>query len=146
MRCLLMIAVLLLPLPALAWDVGRDGPRCTLTHRTAETTIRLTYDSGLPEYTIRLTRPGAPWPRAPVFALRFDGAQPNTISTSRHVLSDSDTQLMVTDRGFGNVLDGLQFNDWATAIIGDEMLRIPLDGAAPKVADFRACRAPLPVG
>jgi hypothetical protein len=45
----------------------------------------------------------------------------------------------VTDSGFGNVLDGLQFNDTATAVTGAAELRIPLEGAAPAVEDFRAC-------
>jgi hypothetical protein len=45
----------------------------------------------------------------------------------------------VSDRGFGNVLDGLEFNQVALAATGDRVVSIDLDGAAPEVAAFRAC-------
>jgi hypothetical protein len=63
------------------------------------------------------------------------------ITTDRHVLSDGGTSLTVTDRGFGNVLDGLQFNNVATALLGNTAVVIPLANAAEPVARFRACAA-----
>jgi hypothetical protein len=71
--------------------------------------VRLTYDPSLPEYTIAI-RLSEPWPEAAVFAMRFEGPRGNMISTSRHVLSEDGLTLSVRDRGFGNVLDGLEFN------------------------------------
>jgi hypothetical protein len=38
------------------------------------------------------------------------GPRGNMISTSRHALSDDGRTLSVSDRGFGNVLNGLEFN------------------------------------
>ncbi len=133
------ILALALPLPAHAWEAETEGPLCTLTHTTPEVTLRLTYDPGLAEYAITLGLMGATWPDAAVFALEFFGAQPNQIATSLHQLSDHGAALTVTDRGFGNVLDGLQFNDTATALAGTEAVTIPLEGAAPAVIQFRTC-------
>jgi hypothetical protein len=61
------------------------------------------------------------------------------ISTGRHVLSEDGRTLSVRDRGFGNVLNGLEFNVVALAATGDRVVSIDLDGAAPEVAAFRAC-------
>lgn len=44
----------------------------------------------------------------------------------------------MTDRGFGNVLDGLEFNETATALLGDQAVVLSLEGAAPAVQSFRA--------
>lgn len=135
----LAIALALSGLPASAWDFT-PGPVCLLTHATAEAEVSLTFDPGVPEYTITLRRPGRPFPAVPVFAMQFDGPRGLTISTTRHENPDGDpTQLRVTDSGFGNVLDGLQFNRTATALVGDQSVVFPLDGAAGPVADFRAC-------
>ncbi len=138
--CLPIAALLLLwSQPGVAWDFT-PGPVCVLTHATTEAEVALTYDPAGPEYTITVGRPGRPLPLAPVFAMRFDGPRGLTISTTRHENPDGDpTRLRVTDTGFGNVLDGLQFNRTATALVGDETLVFPLDGAAGPVADFRAC-------
>jgi hypothetical protein len=54
-------------------------------------------------------------------------------------LSEGGTALTVTDRGFGNVLDGLQHNEAATALAGSASLSVSLDGAAPAVEAFRDC-------
>ncbi len=124
--------------PAAAWDFTPGLP-CRLTHDAAAAGVELTYDPTQPLYTITLRRP-APWPEADVFSLRFEGPAPLTISTNRHVLSDGGRALTVTDTGFGNVLDGLQFNRTATALIGGEEVTVPLDGAADPVAAFRLCR------
>ncbi len=137
MRRALALILALLPVQATAWEVSVDGPLCVLTHRTEALDIRLTYDPGPPLYTITLTREEAPWPVAPVFALQFTGPRPNLITTDRHVTDGR--SLSVTDRGFGNVLDGLQFNDTATALTGDAAVSFSLQDAAPAVAAFRAC-------
>lgn len=73
--------------------------------------------------------------------MRFDGARPNTIATNRHQLGQNGAALTVIDRGFGNVLDGLEFNDTATAFTETQSVAIPLAGAAPEVRKFRTCVA-----
>ena len=137
MRHALALILALLSSQAAAWEASIDGPLCVLTHATEALEIRLTYDPGTPLYTITLTRAETPWPQAPVFALQFSGPRPNLITTDRQVTDGR--SLTVTDRGFGNVLDGLQFNQTATALIGDAAVSFPLDDAAPAVATFRAC-------
>ena len=47
--------------------------------------------------------------------------------------------MTATDTGFGNVLNGLEFNRVATPMIGPLAIEIPLDGAAPEIASFRKC-------
>ena len=136
-----LITALVLATPAHAWEFT-PTPICTLTHETPEARITLTYDQSLPEYTIALTLTGATWPEAPTFAMRFGAARPIAIGTDRHVLSENATTLTVTDSGFGNVLDGLQFNEAAAATTGDRTLVIPLDDAAEAVAAFRRCPEP----
>lgn len=141
-RVLPLVLALVAALPAQAWQAGFEGAVCTLEHRTAEAEVRLTHDPSLPLYTISITR-SLPWPEAPVFAIRFEGARGLTISTARHVLDEGGRRLTVTDRGFGNVLDGLQFNGRALAIAGDAVVALDLAGAAPEVALFRDCRGGL---
>ncbi|MEM9971815.1 MAG: hypothetical protein AAF762_12055 [Pseudomonadota bacterium] len=140
MRILLTAAVALLPLPVFAWEAGVDGPLCTLEHAGGAADVRLTYDPALPEYTIAIRR-SEPWPLAPVFALSFEGARANLIQTTRHMLSADRRTLSVADRGFGNVLDGLAFNEVARGLTGETDVAIDLAGAAPEVAAFRACIA-----
>lgn len=134
----LTLLLLLAGQPALAWDFTPGLP-CRLSHDTGAAQVELTYDPTEPLYTITIRRP-APLPDAPVFSIRFEGASGLTISTNRHVLSDGGRALTVTDTGFGNVLDGLQFNRTAVAVIGGEEIAFPLDGAPEPVAAFRACR------
>jgi hypothetical protein len=135
---MLAAAFLGVALPAQAWVAGAEGAVCTLEHTADAGDVRLTYDPSRPLYTISIRR-AAPWPEAPVFAMRFVGPRANLITTTRHVLSDGGHILTVTDRGFGNVLDGLQFNAAALAVAGETTVAIDLDGAAPEVAAFRAC-------
>ena len=135
MRLALLLSCL--AAPALAWDFTPGQP-CRLSHDTAEARIELTYDPTQPLYTITIER-SAPWPVAPVFSMRFDGPHQIGIGTDRHRLSADGTSLTVFDTGFGNVLDGLQFNHTAWAISGDVELPIPLEGAPVPVAAFRAC-------
>ena len=122
---------------AAAWEFTPGLP-CRLTHETAQVQVALTYDPTQPLYTISLTQ-AAPWPRGAVFSLQFTGAAPLTISPDRHRLSADGTALTVTDRGFGNVLNGLQFNDVATGSLGNRSVTIPLEGAAEPVDRFRRC-------
>ena len=134
------LVLLMTALPAQAWQAGTEGGICTLTCAGGGAEVRLTWDPGSAVYAITLTR-SDPWPEAEVFGIRFQGARPNTITTTRQRISDRGTALTVTDRGFGNVLDGLEFNDTAIAFTGPEAVAIPLDGAAEEVRAFRACVA-----
>lgn len=136
----LLAPILLLTSPASAWETT-TSPICTLTHETAEAHIRLTYDPSKPLYTLAITQKSAPWQPTPWFAMRFIGPNDITISTPEHALSDNNQTLNVADSGFGNVLDGLQFNTTALAFSEAQSVAIPLEGAAPEVQKFRACAA-----
>ncbi|MEL7215115.1 MAG: excinuclease ABC subunit B [Pseudomonadota bacterium] len=138
MRAWCLAAALALPLPAQAWEATL-GPICVLTHRTADAAIELTYDPARPLYTLSITLSDTPWPDAAVFAMEFGPQRPNRISTTRHALSDDGFTLNVADAGFGNVLNGLQFNSAAVAVSGDRRVGLPLAGAANPVAAFRDC-------
>lgn len=123
--------------PAGAWEFT-PLPVCTLSE-AGPVSVTVTYDPRQGEpYAITVTA-DAPWPEAAVFGLRFEGPRGLTISTPRHRLSEDGLSLTVTDRGFGNVLDGLEYNLAATALLGDTALRFSLDGAADPVRAFRAC-------
>ncbi|MEQ9695086.1 hypothetical protein [Shimia sp. SDUM112013] len=115
------------------------GAVCTLSHETGAARIHLTYDPSKPLYTLAITRKDAPWQEASWFAMAFRGARDLTISTERHALSENGQTLNVTDRGFGNVLNGLEFGQTATAFTDTQRVDIPLDGAAPEVRKFRDC-------
>ncbi len=134
-----LLAALFFTAPVHAWEFSA-APICTLTHSEPGAEVRLTYDPRGPLYTITLTGPD--WPSDEVFAIRFDGPRPLTITTNRQQIEGP--ALTVTDRGFGNVLNGLEFNQTATAILGDTALPISLTDAAEPVRAFRACvSAPL---
>jgi hypothetical protein len=140
MRMLLAL-LLCLPLPAAAWE-ARIGTVCELTHAEERGTVLVTYDPRISEYAITVVRAAGPWPEGPIFVIRFDGPRTLTIQTDRHTLSAGGRALTVTDRGFGNVLNGLEFNETATAYLGDVALPFGLTGsapAAPAVAEFRRC-------
>ncbi|MCV3271530.1 hypothetical protein [Roseobacter sinensis] len=122
---------------AQAWEFTPGLP-CRLTHETADVAVELTHDPTEPLYSITLTLP-APWTPAPVFSMGFEGGAALSIATDRHQLSADGTALTVTDRGFGNVLRGLAFNQAAIATVGDQRVAIPLDGAAEPVEQFRRC-------
>jgi hypothetical protein len=123
----------------MAWEFTPGLP-CVLTHQTGEAEIELTYDPTQPLYTLSIRQIDV-WPDAPVFAMRFDGPAGLTISTDRHALSRDGRTVSVADRGFGNVLNGLQFNKSTTALLGDTTISFSLDGAEEPVAAFRICRA-----
>ncbi len=133
-------ALVAIPSMAWAWDVQVDGPLCILTHSEGDVAVRLTFDPAVPLYTITLTGPD-PWPVAGSFGILFSGEAPNTITTDRHVLSPDRQSLSVSDRGFGNVLNGLARNETATGFSGEAALSVSLDGAAPAVEAFRNCGA-----
>ena len=131
-----LIALLALTSPAFAWEYT-PFPVCTVSHETEQGALELTYDPANAEpYAIAVTRPGA-WNRARIFGLRFDGANALTITTDRQGI-DGNT-LTVRDQGFGNVLNGLEFNSTVTAFQGDATITFSLDGAAPQIARFRDC-------
>jgi hypothetical protein len=133
-----LIAFLLFAAPAQAWDFF-PTPVCTIAEDTPSLSIRVTYDPSQPQpYAIALTSPDA-WPATETFSLRFDGPAAMTIGTDRHQLSTDGRTLIVTDTGFGNVLDGLAFNVTATALAGATEMPFDLTGARPAVEAFRAC-------
>ncbi len=129
------LALLLLATPVHAWEFT-PVPICTLSHAEGDAEIKVTFDHATSLYAIAITSADG-WPGAPAFSIRFDGARPNTISTTRHQI-DAQT-LTVTDAGFGNMLDGLEFNTTATAFTQTAAVMVSLDGAAGPVQAFRAC-------
>ena len=140
---LALIFTLLSTLLATAWE-ATIGDTCTLAHETDQAQVLLTFDPAQPLYSITVTRKDQPWQSAPIFGMSFADRTPSTITTPRHQLSEDRFAVSVEDRGFGNVLDGLQFNDRTVVFLGDQSVTFQLDGAAPEVLAFRECR-PLPV-
>jgi hypothetical protein len=138
MRVILSLLFLSFAAPAAAWTFTPGLP-CRLSHATPEVEVVLTYDPRGPLYTITLTRP-EPWPEAPVFSLTYRGPFGRRIVTDRHQLSNGGRSLTVTDRGFGNVLEGLIQDNVFTAEAGDTMVSVPLAGAAGPTAAFAKCR------
>ena len=123
--------------PACAWEFTAL-PICTLSRDAPEMRAKVTYEGQI--YALRLDHPEG-WPEAAVFSIRFVPNGP-VISTTRHRVTG--TVLEVTDSGFGNVLNGLQFNQTAIAELGDIARPIDLSEAADPVAAFRDCDpAPL---
>ena len=139
MRLILLLA--LLPIchtgQANAWTFT-PGLICRLTHETQTATIELTYDPSGPLYSLTVSRTD-PLPNVEPFIMRFNGPAGRVISTNNHSFNADQTAVTAQDKGFGNVLDGLQFNDTAEAILGTTTLTFPLQGAAEPVAAFRAC-------
>jgi hypothetical protein len=132
------IALFLLAAPVQAWDFS-PSPVCTILNDTPTLSVRVTFDPSQPEpYAITLTRPD-PWPVTDTFGLRFSGPAAMTIGTGRHQLSNDGRTLTVSDTGFGNVLDGLAYNNTATALAGDTAIPFDLTDARPAVEAFKAC-------
>lgn len=123
--------------PVSAWEFSATTI-CILEHSEEQTDMRLTYDPLDSLYSITVTR-DAPWPEGPVFSMRFDGRMPIFIQTDRHRTSEDGRSLTVEDQGFGNVLNGLQYNSFAFSALGDETAVVSLNGAAEEVEAFRAC-------
>lgn len=131
-----LLFLVLFSFPALAWEIV-PSRICELRHEEDNVRVRVTYDHALSEYSISITLNRA-WPKASQFSIRFDGQRSLKISTRRHVISDAGVTLTVKDRGFDNVLDGIELNDTATAQSGDQSVVVSLKGAAPAVRAFRA--------
>ncbi|WP_299152297.1 hypothetical protein [uncultured Tateyamaria sp.] len=127
--------VFLLPTLAHAWTFT-PSPICTLDHIEPGVEVKLTYDHATKTYAITLTSDQG-WPQAPAFSMAFTGPRPNTISTPRHQTQGN--TLTVTDSGFGNVLDGLQHNETATAFTATAAVTVSLKDAAEPVQRFRDC-------
>lgn len=141
-----LVLLSLLPATASAWEVTfRDI--CRVEGSAGGVAVTVAYDPQDALYAIFLTRDGAPWPAAATFSIRFAGGAANTISTTRHVYGeDGGKTVAVIDTGFGNVLNGFEFNQTAhLGFDGAEAAAVPLDGAAPAIAEFRTCIAALAV-
>lgn len=137
-----IVFFLLLPVPALAWDFSVD-PICTLSYQNESAQIVVTFDPVPSTYQLAITLDEKAWGPAPSFGMSFEGGQELTIGTDRQVIQD-DT-LSVSDRGFGNVLNGLEFNERVTAFTPSLAVVFSLEGAAKPVQQFRACTEPAPV-
>ena len=133
-----LITLALLATPSAAWEYTPGLP-CLLNHEESGVAFELTYDPTQPLYSITITRAN-PWPPAQVFSMRFSGQNTIAISTDRHTLSNDGRSLTVIDRGFGNVLNGLQFNDTVEALLGEAYVAASLSGAEEPVAAFRLCQ------
>jgi len=126
---------------AVAWEFIPGAP-CKLSASQPDLDIELTHDPLAPLFTMTLTRK-TPWTDAQVFSITFVGASTFTISTDQHDISADKRTLSVADRGFGNVLRGMEFNQRAVASLGPDALSIDLADAAGPTRAFRDC--PLPV-
>ena len=134
-----LIALLALPFagPAAAWEFTPGLP-CLLTYENDAVTVELTHDPTEPQYSISIT-PTFDWPAAEAFSIQFIGPFGLAISTDRHRIDAGGRRLTVTDSGFGNVLNGMQFNQKMVALTGAARVEVPLTGATDPVAAFRAC-------
>lgn len=125
--------------PGLAWDFT-PVPICTLSAQTEKGEVQVTYDPRASLYEIRLIyTEELGWSEAPFFEIEFIGTRGNVISTNRHSVTEDGKTLSVNDTGFGNVLDGLEFNSTAQARSGPNTMEMSLAGAAEPVQAFRAC-------
>ncbi|KQI72204.1 excinuclease ABC subunit B [Loktanella sp. 5RATIMAR09] len=134
------LAFLLLASPATAWEFSAS-PICTLTDTQEAGEITVTYDPAITEYAVTVTLPQGRWSGDPVFGMAFANDRPISIQTDRHSVSPDGRSITVKDRGFGNVLDGLEFNARAYAILGDITVGFDLDGIGPAMTAFRNCPA-----
>ncbi|MEM7529658.1 MAG: excinuclease ABC subunit B [Pseudomonadota bacterium] len=127
---------MLLPMSAAAWEFS-SSPLCTLAHQSERTRLEITYDPAVPEYRLTVDLLTEQWTSSETFGMSFRGGRDITIGTDRHEINDS--ALTVSDTGFGNVLDGLEFNATATAFTASQSAQVSLAGAAPAVRKFRRC-------
>ncbi len=140
MRLFLLI-LLLAPWPGFAWVFTSD-PICTLTHGNEQAEVWITHDPTVTEYRLDLILTGTEWTQSPRFGIAFAGPSGLTIGTDRHWISGR--TLSVTDRGFGNVLNGLEFNRSARAFTDIQSVDFDLEGAADPVRQFRRCAEAAP--
>lgn len=136
-----LFLLLLSPVPAFSWEFSRD-PVCRLHHQSPSAQIDISFNSEPTRYQLSITLSGLDWNAAPSFGIFFDGGKSLTIGTDRHIIN-GDT-LSVVDSGFGNVLNGLEFNQVATAFTSSHVVTFNLEGAADAVRQFRDCTKPLP--
>lgn len=134
----LAILIATIASPTMAWEFA-ETEVCTVFHDDPAATVTLTFDPATGVYDIALTLKSATWGDGANFRILFEGANPIAIGTERQNISDDGMTLNVFDSGFGNVLDGIQFNDRMTATLGDQSVVIPLDGAKDPMAAFRLC-------
>ena len=132
------LAFLLLASPAAAWEFSAS-PICTLTDTSEAGEMTVTYDPSITEYSITVTLPQGTWPDAQTFGMAFANDRPISIQTDRFTRSPDGRSLTVKDRGFGNVLNGLEFNSRAYAILGDLTVGFALDEINPAITAFRDC-------
>lgn len=135
-----LIALLFFASPATAWEFSAN-PICTLTDTSEAGKIAVTYDPAITEYAITVTLPDGQWTSGPVFGMAFANDRPISIQTDRHVISPDGRSVTVKDRGFGNVLNGLEFNKRAYAILGETTIGFDLTGIGPAINAFRDCPA-----
>jgi hypothetical protein len=109
-----------------------------VTDSRSQTGVEMTFDGST--YVLTLTHRDG-WPDAPLFAIQFAPNGP-FIQTGRHIVRGQ--SLSVSDSGFGNVLNGLEFNARAIVQLGQISRIIDLTGAAGPVQDFRACTPAAP--
>lgn len=140
MRLIFALTLACLAAPVFAWEFSAS-PVCTLTHTDSTGTITVTYDAALPQYSVTVTLPVGVWPDATGFAMAFAGDRPIGIQTDRHRISPDGRSLQVTDSGFGNMLDGLEYNQRVYAMAGDTTVGLSLSGIGPAITAFRACPA-----
>lgn len=133
-----IFATLVFASPATAWDFAETNV-CTVTHDASNVFVAVTFDPTTEIYELTLTLKNQTWGNGHAFRIVFDGQNPIVIGTDRQTLSEDQTQLRVSDRGFGNVLDGIQFNETMTASLEDQSIAISLTGAAGPMAAFRLC-------
>lgn len=141
MRIALILAIL--PFPATAWEFS-PTPICTLSHQNADAEFTVTFDASLPEYALSIRLATGIWDTSPVFQLSFLGANSLQIGTIEHSFSADSTTLFVRDSGFGNVLDGLEFNDAAIASAAPKSVSFDLTNADPAIQAFRECPSNTP--
>ncbi len=134
------LALVILASPATAWEFSAL-PICTLTEVAEEGTMTVTYDAAITEYEITVTLADSTWPSDTTFGMAFASDRPISIQTDRFTLSPDGRSLTVKDRGFGNVLNGLEYNTRAYAMLGDTTIGFSLDGIGPAISAFRACPA-----
>ena len=135
-------AFIILATPAFGWEF-EAGPTCVLRDVQDQVSVTLTHDPSVPEFSISI-RQNVSWVGGPIFAIAFVGDSPFEITTNRHVLSDDGQTLTVRDRGFGNVLNGMEFNATAIASLGDQQVTFDLQAVDEPLQPFRTCEI-LPV-
>ena len=136
MRHKFLIIALLSAGPAAAWEFS-PTPICTLSHSADTARAEITYDPATALYTLTLTRNAGAWAQSPRFGMAFTGGVALTIGTAEHRIDGP--RLSVADTGFGNVLNGLEFNAQVTGFTDSDAVTLPLAGAQEPVRAFRAC-------